>query len=178
MKRFALDSLIATLRYSKALERFYKIFPDRKIEKLKILDAGSGDGRFARILKERGAKRVITADRTPNPGIDIVLDLNHPLPFKDKSFDVAFALAVVEHLGNGELFLLELQRVAKAVIGTTPSPYAKPVLEFLAFLRLVNPEHIKDHKKYWSEKELRNIGYNTEKFEYGLNILFYKINAT
>lgn len=156
-----LDTFVKRLRYRKVLPL---IPPDPP---LKILDAGSGDGGFAKILREMGHD-VITADKE---GGDVTCDFEKPLPFKDKEFDIAVSLAVAEHLRNPFLFLEELKRVAHTVIITTPSPLAKPVLECLAFANLINREHIRDHKVYLSKEDLERLGFRHKYFLFGLNQL-------
>ena len=64
-----------------------------------------------------------------------------PLPFTDKSFDIVFSNAVLEHVGSREeqaAFLRELTRVGKALFVTTPNRWfpiehhtGLPLLHFL-----------------------------------------------
>lgn len=72
--------------------------------------------------------------------------------------DVVTLVAVLEHLENPSQVLRECFRVLKPggkVILTTPTPFAKPVLEFLAFrLGLVSPREIAEHKSYFLKKDL------------------------
>jgi len=133
--------------------------------RLTILDAGSGDGELAKILRNMG-HIVVTADREK---ADIICDFEKGLPFDEKTFDLALSLAVVEHLNDPLFFLSELKRVARRVIITTPSPRAKPVLEFLAFLRLINRDHIKDHKHYLDKTQIEFLGFRHKYFLFGLN---------
>jgi 2-polyprenyl-3-methyl-5-hydroxy-6-metoxy-1,4-benzoquinol methylase len=92
-------------------------------------------------------------------------------------------LAVLEHLENPKNILRETFRILKTngfLILTTPSSRAKPILDFLAKLRLINKEAISEHKKYYSLEELENLFLNTgfrkeninlKYFEFGFNIL-------
>ena len=84
--------------------------------------------------------------------------LDRDLPFEDSSFDFITMLAVLEHLDNPEAILHECARILRpggGLLLTVPSWYAKPVLEFLAFkLRVVNPDEIRDHKRYFNREEL------------------------
>lgn len=75
-------------------------------------------------------------------------------------FDMATSLAVIEHLPVNEV-LSHLRdtraclRPGGALLLTTPTPSAKPVLEFLAFrLRVLSQQEIADHRHYWSSHEL------------------------
>ena len=136
---------------------------------LKVLDLGSGNGAFADILRRHNAL-VITADKSAPA--DVIVDLEEPLPFSDKEFDLVTALAVLEHLRNGELFIRESLRVGKTLIGTTPAPKAKPLLDFLSATGIINKEHIQDHKRYWSKETLESYSLTVIKFEFGLNYIF------
>ena len=89
--------------------------------------------------------------------------------FRTRSLIVAISLAVAEHLYNYRQFLEELKRVARWVIITTPSPAAKLVLESLAYLNLVNAQHIADHKHYLSQSEISALYYDHSYFLFGLN---------
>ena len=60
----------------------------------------------------------------------------------------------------------------------TASKLSKPILEFLAKLNLINKQHIKEHKNYFSREELRMMleeaGFKDIKitsFEFGMNNL-------
>lgn len=161
-----LDFLTARIRYSQVLPYIKGL--ERKQGRLRILDAGGGDGSLHEILRNRGHD-VVVLDITDKG--DIKADLNKPLPFKDKSFDVVVSLAVVEHLNDWETALEEFKRIGKAVILTTPTPLAKPVLEFLTKFNLVNRGHIEDHKHYLTDKEIKKHGYQTRSFLFGLNRL-------
>jgi len=46
---------------------------------------------------------------------------------------------------------------------------SKPVLEFLAFLRLINRDHIKDHKHYLDKTQIEFLGFRHKYFLFGLN---------
>jgi len=161
-----LDFLTARIRYSQVLPYIKDL--ERKYGRLRILDAGGGDGSLCDVLRSRGHDVVVLdiSDRG-----EVRADLNKPLPFKDKSFDVVVSPAVVEHLNNWETALEEFKRVGKAVILTTPTPLAKPVLELLAKFNLVNRSHIEDHKHYLTDEEIRKHGYQTRSFLFGLNRL-------
>lgn len=62
--------------------------------------------------------------RSAFPTVTCVTGDGRSLPFPDKSFDIAFSNAVVEHVGELEdqqLFISELCRVARRIFVTTPS---------------------------------------------------------
>ena len=106
------------------------------------------------------------------------------LPLSQEIVDIVTMMAVLEHLDNCQNVLQEIYRILKPggrLILTTPSPAAKFILEFLAFkLKLISRRDIKEHKKYLSPQEIKNLlsksGFQPEKiktsyFEGGLNIL-------
>ena len=107
-------------------------------------------------------------------------EITDNIPLEDESVDCVTLLAVLEHLNNATKVLSECYRVLKfggILILTTPSPFSKPILEFLSFkLKIVSPVEIADHKHYYSKKELvtilEDIGFRkieTHSFEFGLN---------
>ena len=168
-----LDPLTRYFRYRKVIPILYNL--EKKANKpLKILDAGGAAGDFHKFLKKRGHE-VYVLDREEKEGVDFVLNLENPLPFKDNEFDLVVSLAVVEHLNNWDLCLNEFKRISKNVILTTPTRLGKPVLEFLAFLRLVNKEHIEDHKYYLKKEDFLEKGYCYKVFLFGMNSLAWYI---
>lgn len=72
----------------------------------KIVNVGSG-GLYL--------ENAIYVDMNKMKKLDIIGDFHH-LPFKSNSFDVAFALDIIEHTRNPELLLDELERVSTNVI--------------------------------------------------------------
>lgn len=80
------------------------------------------------------------------------------LPFEDNHFDCVTMLAVIEHLNNWQKIVAEARRVLKKdgiFLVTTPTPYAKPVLDVLAGLNLIDPTSIQDHKNYFKPPQLK-----------------------
>lgn len=88
-------------------------------------------------------------------------DLNKDLPLREKSVDIVTSLAVLEHLECPEKNLTEIYRILKPSSGmlllTTPAPLAKPLLEALASLRVIDADEIRDHKNYFTGRELRTM---------------------
>jgi len=106
------------------------------------------------------------------------------IPDFDKSYSKIVALAVIEHLESPVVARLfrEFYRVLKpggAVILTTPTPFGKAILEFLAFrLGVISKEEVSDHKKYYNKTDLQNLAkqyrFEVEKyysFQFGGNSL-------
>jgi len=101
-----------------------------------VLEVGSGGSPYCRAnvlidaytqTRERHWAPFIT-DRPS------VLGLGEALPFRDKSFDFVIASHVLEHSAEPEIFLRELQRVARAGYIETPD----------AFMERINP--------YWDHR--------------------------
>ncbi len=92
----------------------------------KILDIGSADGTFTKIILDRSqASSVIGIDALPSSVVYAQKRFNgdkrvsflvadaEKLPFKNNEFDAVFALEVLEHLFNPENALREVMRVLK-----------------------------------------------------------------
>lgn len=80
-----------------------------------------------------------------------------PLPISNGEFNLITMLAVLEHLNNYTEVINECYRGLKAggkLILTTPSPRSKPILEFLANLRIISFVGIYDHKRYFKKTEI------------------------
>lgn len=94
-----------------------------------ILDAGAGEGFFARKLELAGYENVhacdFCADSFLCPQIPFhAADLSGPLPFPDNHFDCVVSIEVIEHLENHFSFVRELIRITKPggkLIITTPN---------------------------------------------------------
>ncbi len=132
----------------------------------RLLDVGCG--RSARFLK------TVESQISYGVGIDfkvvplrtakletIQTHLDQQLPFADSSFDVVTMLAVLEHIEHEKSILSEIRRVLRQdgkLVLTVPSVWAQPVLEFLSFkLKIVDEMEIKDHKRYYNRKILRQV---------------------
>ena len=73
------------------------------------------------------------------------------------SLDVILALAIVEHLLDGQRMLDEVFRLLApggVAIVNVPSWRGKPVLEFLAFRMGISYDGIGDHKTYYDPRDL------------------------
>ena len=83
-----------------------------------------------------------------------------PLPISNKEFDLITMLAVLEHLDNYNEVISECFRGLKdggKLMLTTPSPISKPILEFLADLKIISHHAIYDHKKYFKKNEVFDL---------------------
>ncbi len=168
------DDLIAYLRYREVVP-FLQPWPRS------LLDLGCNRGDLARELRRRGWRgEYVGVDVSQDSAADVIHDLEQPLDL-GRTFDAVVSLAVVEHLHDGRpLFVSAANHLTDQgrFLLTTPTPASKPVLETLAFLRIVNRDHIRDHKHYWTRAELeaagRAAGLQLEhwhSFELGMNQL-------
>ncbi|MBD1845979.1 class I SAM-dependent methyltransferase [Cyanobacteria bacterium FACHB-63] len=78
--------------------------PDHILGDGKILDIGCGRSKL------EGA---IGLDHVQFPGVDIVADLNQPLPIEDATFDAVHADQVLEHVDNLVGLIYEVHRILK-----------------------------------------------------------------
>lgn len=151
---------------------------------MSVCDIGCGDGSFLFTISPYIARGYGFDKKAAERSFDnVVIKKSHiegTVPLGDGSMDCVTMMAVLEHLEEPENVLRECNRILKPggrILLTTPSPPAKPVLEFLSYrLNVVNPEEIRDHKRYFSKEDLREIltasGFKDVKvkaFEAGLN---------
>jgi len=111
----------------------------------------------------------------------IKMELDKDLLLPSESVDCITLLAVLEHLEYPNRILKECHRILKPggnLILTTPTPFSRPILEFLSFkLNVVSPIEIADHKNYFNSIQLTNIlkkecGFENviaKTFQFGLN---------
>ncbi len=93
------------------------------LDKIKVLDIGSGVGLVDRYLKT-GIKNLYGVDveegvvekaKVNNPGVNYQMYDGTKLPFEENTFDICFAINVMHHVPPGmwENFASEMQRVLK-----------------------------------------------------------------
>ncbi len=80
---------------------------------------------------------------------------------KNDHFDIITMFAVLEHLNYPDFdFSPIINKLHKGgyLFLTTPTPYSKPVLEFLSYrLGLVSRREIEEHKHYYSLREIVDL---------------------
>jgi 2-polyprenyl-3-methyl-5-hydroxy-6-metoxy-1,4-benzoquinol methylase len=104
--------------------------------KLSFLELGCGDGHLLEEMAAEGAtvrgttyrKReqdyIRSRDYPKTVQVDEGIDLNHPLPYPDASFDVVYSTEVIEHLESHRTFISESARVLRPggwLVMTTPN---------------------------------------------------------
>ena len=102
---------------------------------------------------------------------------------EDTHFDTIVCLAVIEHMEYDDVISTfhKFQNILDEkgrIFLTTPTRIAKPILEFLAFLRILERDNIAEHKHYWNRKDIYELAQRTgfavrkyRKFQIGLNQL-------
>lgn len=102
--------------------------------------------------------------------------------FLNKKYDLITMFAVLEHLNfpNPNLsFLSKIIKHNSLLIITTPTLFAKPILEFLSFrLGIISKREIEEHQHYYTFKEIEKLfdpfGFKIicqKYFEFGMNSL-------
>ena len=174
-----LEKLLSYLRYKRTIEF---------IRNKKVIDFGCGIsfwnvqfiGKYPSLI--HGIDRSFSNLKVRNYTIEIYNNIND-LPHSD--YDVVLSMAVFEHISPFILIEildnLAIKTSKNAVIfGTTPTPFSRPILEFLSYkLKLIDESQIRDHKVYYDDFWLRNILAETDwklkkykTFQFGLNSEF------
>ena len=83
-----------------------------------VLDLGTGDGRVARYIADRGwpVTPVDVRNSSRAKGINPIIYDGMLLPFADDSFDYCLLSTVLHHTPNPELIIREAARVARRLI--------------------------------------------------------------
>lgn len=175
------DKLLRLLRQKKVIEHIH--------EGSVVCDIGCGcDAGFLKKISGT-IKNGVGLDKEVNNFKNANLELKKikvldKIPLNNETFDVVTMIAIVEHFDNVQKIFNEVFRILKCggkLIITTPTPLAKPLLDFLSFkIGIVDPNEIRDHKNYfWPEnikKMLIESGFKNEGiknyfFEFRLNNL-------
>lgn len=182
MKFYLLEGIFSKWRYRKISE----IIREKEI----ILEIGCGSqASFLKFLSKNKDKKLFGIDPKLREDIDKLNNLTlirdrviDRINLPDNFVDCAIMLAVLEHLDKPGEVVSEIYRILKPgglFCLTVPTPSAKKILEFLAFMRLVDPEHIAEHKNYFNreslEKIVREAGFIKTKHQYfqmGFNNFF------
>jgi 2-polyprenyl-3-methyl-5-hydroxy-6-metoxy-1,4-benzoquinol methylase len=152
---------------SKKLESFLQQYRFRKIIpylKGEVLDFGGNEGELKKYVP--GGYTLVNYDHTP---------------MQNKTFDTIVALAVIEHIPVKDVFDIfhsfkTRLRPDGTLLLTTPTPRAKPLCELLAFLHLLDPQNIREHKHYWTKEDICQLAEQNgfvmksyKKFQWGFN---------
>jgi len=113
------DSHTWSIVRKQSFDYFEKALRD-KPSGLTLLDLGAGPQYF-RVLTERFS--VIAVDKERYEGINVLADLNKPLPFSDESADIIFLSHTLEHIAEPQRLIDECYRILKkggTIISVTP----------------------------------------------------------
>ncbi|MBP9854307.1 MAG: methyltransferase domain-containing protein [Candidatus Omnitrophica bacterium] len=97
--------------------------------------------------------------------------------------DTIISLAVIEHIPIDDVY--KIFKKFKTILNhdgriflTTPTKAAKPVLEFLTFVGILDKANIDEHKYYWSKQDIYDLAQQTgfkvkkyKRFQCGFNQL-------
>lgn len=134
-----------------------------------ILDFGCGpEAQFLQYLEDQGLPfhSYVGYDPLVNPNerkptLKKATILSQLKPLKAKSFDVVTLFAVLEHLAYPDFDFQTISQLVKPgglIFVTTPSPRAKPILEFLSYkLGIVSRREIEEHTHYFTQQEIWRV---------------------
>jgi cyclopropane fatty-acyl-phospholipid synthase-like methyltransferase len=130
---------------SMRLEKFLQDYRFSIVEKYiigDVLDFGGNNGELEKFVN--GNYTLINYDHSE---------------MKDISSDTIVCLAVIEHIEFNEVFNIfnEFKKILKEdgkIILTTPTKIAKPMLESLAYIGMLDKDNIEEHKYYWDKNEI------------------------
>jgi ubiquinone biosynthesis O-methyltransferase len=131
---------------SKRLRIVFDSVLPRKLEGVRLLDAGCGTGLFSAAAVERGAEvtsldvgeALLSKVAQKCESRRVVGDVSH-LPFEDQSFDAVLCTEVIEHVRGPRQAVGELVRVLRPggrLVLTTPNRLWLPAIRLATVLRL------------------------------------------
>jgi ubiquinone/menaquinone biosynthesis C-methylase UbiE len=137
------------------------------------LDLGCGTGEFLEWFKKGSIGidvSVSMLEKCREKNLCVLLaDLNHPLPFKDKSFDRVFCAHTLEHVESPIQLLRECNRVlrpeGKLVLGL---PRESSLLEFF-------DKYFDDHPYHLYSFSLRNISHLLKRAGFVVERFFFDV---
>lgn len=157
-KRWEKGGQILTYRHKTAINM---------IKEGKIIDLGCGDGLFLKMLKEKGIKDLVGVDlssiaveKCQQAGYEAIQsDLSQEkLPFRDKEFENAVMLDILEHLFNPEDLFNEAKRISEKIIISVPNFNSLPArLQMLCGRVPENNRPKKGHVFWFNYKILKQI---------------------
>lgn len=179
-----IDKTLSRLRSSKLI----KVIESNS----RIIDMGCGyEAKLSHLLAEEGNEVVgidIDVGQSKSMRVRLIKSrVDEKLDLPSSKFDSIVSGAVIEHVDKPETMLREAHRLLRKggiLAVTTPHKSAKPILELIANIGLINREEIDDHKRYYDENslqsELIDAGFSSknisiERFMFGLNMVGYAV---
>ncbi|MDE2172381.1 MAG: methyltransferase domain-containing protein, partial [Patescibacteria group bacterium] len=138
--------MIDTSNYA---ERFLQYCRFRKVRpylKGDVMDFGGNEGEL---------RRFVRGDYLP-------VNYNHRV-MEGRTFDTIVAMAVIEHIEPAIVHAVFLKfaenhlRPDGHIFLTTPTPLAKPILEVMARVGILQRSNIAEHKHYWTKKDIYDL---------------------
>src|SRR3989304_8391243 len=158
-----------------------------------VLDVGSADGIFSKVILDRTQAQKLVGIEAVKTSVDwanshwkkvkkmkFLVGDAHKLPFPSGRFDAVFCLEVLEHVNNPELALKEFKRVTKkGGYGVFLVPSDSDLFKFVWFLWLHfyprgwvwRETHIQTYRNDYLPKLCKKIGFKIEmekKFNLGM----------
>ena len=151
------------------LEKFLQYLRFRRVRnylKGDILDFGGNEGELKKFVGATSSYTVVNYDHSE---------------MKEKEFDTIVSLAVIEHIEVESVYEIfgkfkKCLRKEGRIFLTTPTPASKPILEFLAWVGLLDKQNIEEHKHYWDRSDIFRLAEKSgfevlkyRKFQLGFN---------
>jgi SAM-dependent methyltransferase len=128
---------------------------------VKALDVATGGGHVARRLREAGCE-VVTADRSPGMGPDVICPAEH-LPFADGSFDAVVTRIAPHHFDDVRAAVAEFARVSNRLVVIEDTLFSSERHEEAERLR--DPSHIRNYTEDEWVEFLTEAGLEVEQRE-------------
>lgn len=154
-----------------SLGHILKIAPGRTFDKM--IDIGAGEGAVLSELSASGIAKSLAAVEISKSGIDAIRARKLPslsavdqfdgykIPHPDKSFDLALAIHVLEHVEHERMFLYEAKRVSKKLYIEVPLELTKDLDKSI---RMSGPYgHINFYTPGSFENLLKTCGFKVER---------------
>ena len=158
-----------------------------------VLDVGSADGMFSRVILDKSKAKKLIGVEAVKTSVDwasshwkndkkmkFLVGDAHKLPFESERFDAVFCLEVLEHVSSPEVALREFKRVMKkGGYGVFLVPSDSDLFKFVWFLWLHfyprgwvwRDTHIQTYRNNYLPKLCKKVGFKLEsekKFNLGM----------
>lgn len=167
IKKFAENNIM--MNNSKLVEKILQYYRFNKAKPFllgDVLDFGGNEGELKTLVKGRY----------------LAVNYDH-FVMVNAYFDTIVCLAVIEHMTVLEVYEIfykfkNILNQGGRIILTTPTRIAKPMLELMALLGIIDKINLSEHKHYWNKKEIYTLAEKSgliikkyKKFQLGFNQL-------